>query len=51
MTRKFGLEEVTVIIFIFGLPARMKTETRNLKMAGISIYRNWVQGWMECHVY
>lgn len=20
-------------------------------MAGISIYRNWVQGWMECHVY
>lgn len=23
----------------------MKTEMKNLKMAGISTYRNWVLGW------
>lgn len=26
MMRKFGLKEVTVIIFIFGLPAKMKID-------------------------
>lgn len=43
--RKFELKGLAVIIFILGLPARMKTERRNLKMTGISTYRNWDLGW------